>query len=127
MNRSVILIGTIPCCGLKSDDPGTDCYLPLGRAAVMRDGSDVALITYGRTVLNPLKVAEALAGEGVSVEVVDLRTIALRVTGEEGEAYKIGDVIGAIGSAGSPEGPVSPATVTRDQPIFGMRILLTKT
>ncbi|MBY0621638.1 alpha-ketoacid dehydrogenase subunit beta [Sphingomonas ursincola] len=75
-NDPVIFIENILCYGLKSDDPGTDYRVPLGQAAVAREGSDVSLITYGRTVLDALEVAETLAGEGVSVEVIDLRTIA---------------------------------------------------
>jgi pyruvate dehydrogenase E1 component beta subunit len=75
-NDPVIFIENILCYGLKSDDPGTDYRVPLGKAAVAREGSDVSLITYGRTVLDALEVAETLAAERVSVEVIDLRTIA---------------------------------------------------
>ncbi|PXW73829.1 pyruvate dehydrogenase E1 component beta subunit [Blastomonas natatoria] len=75
-NDPVIFIENILCYGLKSDDPGTDYRVPLGQAAIAREGSDVSLITYGRTVLDALEVAETLAAESVSVEVIDLRTIA---------------------------------------------------
>ena len=49
--------------------------VPLGKAKVAREGSDVSVITYGKQVLDALKVAERLADE-VSIEVIDLRTIA---------------------------------------------------
>ncbi|MGQ2929083.1 MAG: alpha-ketoacid dehydrogenase subunit beta [Sphingopyxis sp.] len=75
-NDPVIFIENILCYGLKSDDPGPGHVVPLGKAAVTREGSDCSIITYGRTVLDALEIAERLAGEGVSVEVIDLRTIA---------------------------------------------------
>jgi pyruvate dehydrogenase E1 component beta subunit len=49
--------------------------LPIGRANVVRQGHEVTLITYSRMLGLALEAAEALAGEGVSVEVVDLRTL----------------------------------------------------
>ena len=47
----------------------------LGRAAVIRGGSDVTLVTWGAMVHIALEAAEAMAAEGVEVEVVDLRTL----------------------------------------------------
>jgi pyruvate dehydrogenase E1 component beta subunit len=75
-NDPVIFIENILCYGLKSEDPGPGYRVPLGKAAIAREGSDVSLITYGRTVLDALAVAGELEKEGISVEVVDLRTIA---------------------------------------------------
>ena len=75
-NDPVIFIENILCYGLQSEDPGPGHLVPLGKAAVARAGSDCTIVTYGRTVLDALAVAEQLEGEGVSVEVVDLRTIA---------------------------------------------------
>ncbi len=49
--------------------------LPIGKAAVVREGSDVTLATLSATVEHALAAAEELAGEGVSVEVVDLRSV----------------------------------------------------
>ncbi len=49
--------------------------VPLGRAAVAREGSDVSLISWGAMVRVALDAAEALARDGVSAEVVDLRTL----------------------------------------------------
>jgi 2-oxoisovalerate dehydrogenase E1 component beta subunit len=49
--------------------------VPLGRARVAREGSDVSIITYASTVQLSLAVADTLAAEGTSVEVVDLRTL----------------------------------------------------
>ena len=48
---------------------------PLGKAAVRRSGTDVSLISYGKTVHNCLAAAEALAEQGTSAEVIDLRSL----------------------------------------------------
>jgi pyruvate/2-oxoglutarate/acetoin dehydrogenase E1 component len=49
--------------------------VPLGKAAVRRPGDQVTVITYGTQVRNALAAAETLAGQGVSAEVIDLRTL----------------------------------------------------
>ena len=53
-------------------DPGP---VGLDEAAVRRPGSDVTLLTYGGTLPVTLEAAEALAGEGIDAEVIDLRTL----------------------------------------------------
>ncbi len=55
--------------------PEGDYRVPLGQANIARAGDDVTVITYGRQVADCLAVAEQLAGEGVGVEVIDLRTL----------------------------------------------------
>ncbi|WP_230989921.1 alpha-ketoacid dehydrogenase subunit beta [Rhodococcus oxybenzonivorans] len=59
----------------KRDVPVGDYRVPLGRASIARPGADLSIITYGRAVLDALEAAEALAAEGVDVEVVDLRSL----------------------------------------------------
>ena len=54
-------------------DPGFS--IPLGQAEVKRPGTDVTLVTYGRGLLESLAAAAALESEGVSAEVLDLRTL----------------------------------------------------
>jgi pyruvate/2-oxoglutarate/acetoin dehydrogenase E1 component len=49
--------------------------VPIGQAKVVRDGAQVSLLTWGTGVHQGLEAAEQLDGEGVSVEVVDLRTL----------------------------------------------------
>ena len=49
--------------------------MPLGKAAVAREGSDVTLVGVGKTVQVALEAADALQAEGTSAEVVDLRTL----------------------------------------------------
>lgn len=74
-NDPVIFIENILIYGATAEAPDGEHKVPLGKAAVAREGADVTIVTYGRTVLDALAVAEALDGE-VSVEVIDLRTIA---------------------------------------------------
>jgi 2-oxoisovalerate dehydrogenase E1 component beta subunit len=52
-----------------------DFLVPIGEADVKRPGDDVTIVTYGAMVHKALEAADALAGRGVSVEVVDLRTV----------------------------------------------------
>ncbi|QRP47552.1 pyruvate dehydrogenase complex E1 component subunit beta [Amycolatopsis sp. FDAARGOS 1241] len=62
--------------GRKGPQPPPSHLVPLGRAAVRRSGTDVTLVSYSKLVHDCVDVAEELAGEGISVEVIDLRTIA---------------------------------------------------
>ena len=52
-----------------------DFLVPIGKAAVKRPGDDVTIVAYGMMVLLALEAAEHLAAEGISVEVLDLRSI----------------------------------------------------
>lgn len=61
--------------GGKFPVPLADFTLPLGRADRKRDGSDVTVVTYGPMVHDAIGAAEQLAEAGVSVEVVDLRSL----------------------------------------------------
>jgi pyruvate dehydrogenase E1 component beta subunit len=49
--------------------------VPLGKAATLREGADVTLISYGKTVHTCLEAAKMLESSGVSAEVLDLRTL----------------------------------------------------
>ncbi|MDQ0381221.1 alpha-ketoacid dehydrogenase subunit alpha/beta [Amycolatopsis thermophila] len=62
--------------GRKGPRPRPDHLVPLGKAAIRREGTDVTLVSYSKVVHDCVAVAEDLAREGISVEVVDLRTIA---------------------------------------------------
>lgn len=56
-------------------EPGEEELLPLGKANVVRKGTDVTLVAWGMTVVMGAEVAEKLSQEGISVELIDLRTI----------------------------------------------------
>jgi pyruvate dehydrogenase E1 component beta subunit len=59
----------------KGPVPEEEVLIPLGRADIKRPGRDVTLITYSYMTLKCLEAAAALEAEGISVEVVDLRTL----------------------------------------------------
>jgi pyruvate/2-oxoglutarate/acetoin dehydrogenase E1 component/TPP-dependent pyruvate/acetoin dehydrogenase alpha subunit len=59
----------------KAEVPTGDYRIPLGVAKVCREGSDVTLISYGWELHNCLAAAEELAKEGISAEVIDLRSL----------------------------------------------------
>jgi len=52
-----------------------DWIVPLGKARILRAGDQVTIVTHSRMVEVAMKAGEALAGEGISAEVIDLRTI----------------------------------------------------
>jgi len=61
---------------IKGDVPDGDFTVPIGKAAVVREGRDLSIITYGAMVHVAREAAETLEKEGISVEIVDLRTLA---------------------------------------------------
>jgi pyruvate dehydrogenase E1 component beta subunit len=62
--------------GQNFDMPeGDDHLVPIGKAAVLREGTDVTLVAFSIMVGHALKAAEELEKEGISAEVIDLRTI----------------------------------------------------
>jgi 2-oxoisovalerate dehydrogenase E1 component beta subunit len=60
---------------LKEELPQEDYVVPLGKARIAREGSDVSLVTYGSMAYYALAVAEQLANDGISVEILDLRSL----------------------------------------------------
>jgi 2-oxoisovalerate dehydrogenase E1 component len=61
---------------IKGPVPEGDYEIPFGKAAVVREGKDVSVVALAVSVHHTLKAAEALAKEGISVEIVDPRTVA---------------------------------------------------
>jgi 2-oxoisovalerate dehydrogenase E1 component beta subunit len=60
---------------VRGDVPDTDYTVPLGSAKVVREGSQVSVVAYGLMVQYALEAAELLEPDGISVEVVDVRTL----------------------------------------------------
>ena len=60
----------------KGEYPGADYMVPFGRAQVRREGTDVLVVTYGALVQRSLLAAQQAEKDGISVKVIDLRTIA---------------------------------------------------
>ena len=61
--------------GLKGEVPEEEYLIPLGKADIKREGTDITLITWSKNVFLALQTAEALAEEGISAEVIDIRTL----------------------------------------------------
>jgi 2-oxoisovalerate dehydrogenase E1 component beta subunit len=61
---------------VKEELPPDDYVVPIGKAAVRREGRDLSVVTFGAMVHVALEAAAALAADGVEAEVVDLRTLA---------------------------------------------------
>jgi 2-oxoisovalerate dehydrogenase E1 component len=62
--------------GMKGPQPPTDHLVPIGRSAVVRSGRDVTVVSVSRMVHEAVAAAEQVAADGISVEVIDLRTVA---------------------------------------------------
>ena len=93
----------------KGEVPEEEYVVPMGKAAVRREGKDLTVLTYGNMVGKSLEAAETLAAEGVDLEVVDLRSVlpldeetilaSVRKTGRVvicHEARKIGSIGGEV-------------------------------
>jgi pyruvate dehydrogenase E1 component beta subunit len=74
-NNPVIFLEQKKLYRVKGPVPEREYTVPLGTADVKREGGDVSIISYGRTVRMSLEAAESLAAEGISVEVLDVRSL----------------------------------------------------
>ena len=61
--------------GIRGQVPDEDYIVPLGKADIKRGGNDITVVAWGFMVHKTLKAAEDLAGKGIELEVVDLRTL----------------------------------------------------
>lgn len=61
--------------GRKGPKPTTDHIVPIGRAATLREGTDVTIVSYSRMVHEALAAADELSKSGISAEVIDLQTV----------------------------------------------------
>lgn len=95
--------------GVSGPVPEEEYVIPLGVADVKREGKDVTVVTYSRMVYRALEAAERLAQEGISLEVIDLRSLkpldleaivgSIKKTGRlvgVTEAYKTGSFLSEI-------------------------------
>ncbi|MBU2600985.1 MAG: alpha-ketoacid dehydrogenase subunit beta [Actinobacteria bacterium] len=74
-NNPVVFLEHKILLGIAGDVPEGEYIVPIGKAAVKREGDDVTLVTWSAMVPQAERAAELLAEQGVSVEVIDLRTI----------------------------------------------------
>ncbi|HMQ04508.1 MAG TPA: dehydrogenase E1 component subunit alpha/beta [Pyrinomonadaceae bacterium] len=59
----------------KSAYPGSDFLIPFGKAKTVREGTDISIITFGALVERSNQAAKRLESQGISVEIIDLRTL----------------------------------------------------
>jgi pyruvate dehydrogenase E1 component beta subunit len=74
-NDPIIFMESEVMYGDKGQVPEGEYLLPIGIADVKRQGTDVTLVSYGKILKVALQAAEDLAKEGISAEVIDLRTV----------------------------------------------------
>ncbi len=60
---------------IKGEVPEEDYVVPLGKAAIRREGDDLTVISYGLAMHDAVKAADILAAEGIHADVIDLRTL----------------------------------------------------
>jgi pyruvate dehydrogenase E1 component beta subunit len=80
-NNPVIFLEHKLLYGEKGEVPEEEYTIPLGRADIKRQGTDVSFISYGRMVSECMKAAKLLEAKGISAEVLDLRTLSPLDTG----------------------------------------------
>ncbi len=61
---------------IKAEVPDEDYEVPIGKAAVAREGTDLTIVAWGAMMREAMKAAEELSADGASAEVIDLRTIS---------------------------------------------------
>jgi len=75
-DNPVIFLESEVMYGMKGEVSDAEDYLiPIGKARIAREGDDVTIVAHGRSYWIAMKVAERLAGDGYSAEVIDPRTI----------------------------------------------------
>ncbi|SMF83634.1 pyruvate dehydrogenase complex E1 component subunit beta [Pseudobacteriovorax antillogorgiicola] len=74
-DNPVIFLESEMMYGLKGEVPDEEYLIPLGKGDIKKEGSDVTLIAWNKVVHKCMKIAEALEKDGVSVEVLDPRTL----------------------------------------------------
>lgn len=74
-NDPVIFMESEQMYGDKGEVPEGEYTIPLGVADIKREGKDVTIVSFGKIIKEAYKAAEELAKEGISCEVIDLRTI----------------------------------------------------
>ena len=71
----VILMESEQMYGDKMEIPEGEYMIPIGVADIKREGSDVTVVSFGKIIKEAYKAAEALEKEGISIEIIDLRTV----------------------------------------------------
>jgi len=75
-NNPIVFIENKMLYNVKGEVPNEDYTVPIGKARVIQEGMDVTIVSYSRMVHEALQAAAKLKEKGISVEVIDLRTIS---------------------------------------------------
>ena len=99
---------------VKGPVPEGDYEIPFGQAVVVREGSDLTVVALAHMVHQTLKVCDILAKEGISVEVIDPRTVApldgetiLASVAKTGRLLIVDEAFGPFGLGGEVAGIVA--------------------
>ena len=87
-NNPVLFIEHATMYQVRGDVPDGDFTIPIGQSKVQRVGKDITIVTYSKGLEISMKAAEQLSGEGIEVEVVDLRTLRPLDMGPVLESFK---------------------------------------
>jgi acetoin:2,6-dichlorophenolindophenol oxidoreductase subunit beta len=74
-DNPVLVIENKTLLGMEGEVPEGEYLVPIGKANIAREGSDVTLVSYGMMVNKCLNAAETLAAEGIRAEVIDIRSL----------------------------------------------------
>ncbi|NLN59337.1 MAG: alpha-ketoacid dehydrogenase subunit beta [Deltaproteobacteria bacterium] len=71
----VVFVDELPLYWMQGEVPEGDLRIPIGKAKLVRAGTDCTIVTYGGCVYTALEAAGILAEDGISLEIIDLRTL----------------------------------------------------
>jgi pyruvate dehydrogenase E1 component beta subunit len=74
-NDPVIFMESEQMYGDKGEVPEEEYLIPIGKAVIKREGTDVTIVSFGKIIKLAYVAAEELAKDGISVEIIDLRTV----------------------------------------------------
>ena len=74
-NDPVIFMESEQMYADKGEVPEEEYYLPIGKADIKREGTDVTIVSFGKIIKVAYQAAEELAKDGISAEIIDLRTV----------------------------------------------------
>ena len=115
----VLFIESMTAYGAKGPAPEPGHRVPIGQARVLREGSDLTVVSYARTAIDALAAAEQAAAQGISAEVIDLRSISpWDQTTVLGSATKTGRLL-VVHEAVRDFGPGAEIAATIGEALFG--------
>ena len=74
-NDPVIFMESEQMYGDKMEMPDEEYTIPIGKAEIKREGSDVTVVSFGKIIKQAYTAAEELAKDGINIEIIDLRTV----------------------------------------------------